>query len=187
MLQAVQNEGGRASCQDDFQTFRIMRESQFRAWNEEMLSSYLLDVVHADESGRNLLEEKYARMMQFTAPLSYEALASCLPIISDSKKEMVEEIVQVQSRWQAELHRQYPRISSRSRPVDGHEDTVGQTSFETYLRGELLTYSLPTLQSYRDHVRELDAQGLNMNRQIMDEMVRLHGYPSLDDAERRLQ
>ena len=37
----VQNKGGRAGCQDDFETFNIMRKSQFLAWNEETLKNYL--------------------------------------------------------------------------------------------------------------------------------------------------
>ena len=30
----VNNEGGRASCQDNWPTFHIMRKSQFDNWNE---------------------------------------------------------------------------------------------------------------------------------------------------------
>ena len=36
----VKNEGGRASCQDDWDTFSIMRKSQYFTWTDEMLTEY---------------------------------------------------------------------------------------------------------------------------------------------------
>ena len=59
-FQQVHNEGGRASCQDDRETFEIMRKSQFLAWTEEVLESYLQDLRDAWKEGWNLLTEKYA-------------------------------------------------------------------------------------------------------------------------------
>ena len=43
----VPNEGGRAACQDDFRTFRMMRGSQYAAWSDEMLESYMDDLMRA--------------------------------------------------------------------------------------------------------------------------------------------
>ena len=43
-FQYVQNEGGRASCQDDHETFVIMRKSQFMNWTQELLESYRQDL-----------------------------------------------------------------------------------------------------------------------------------------------
>ena len=71
MFQNVNNVGGRAACQDNFETFSVMRSSQATAWSEAALASYLEDLTDAQENGRNLLTEKYARMMEFTAPLEY--------------------------------------------------------------------------------------------------------------------
>ena len=39
----VQNEGGRANCQDDWETFSIMRVSQYLTWNVPMLEQYISD------------------------------------------------------------------------------------------------------------------------------------------------
>lgn len=64
----VHNEGGRASCQEDPKTFAIMRRSQFTAWPEALVDSYTADLEAAEEVGRNLLTEKYAWMMEDTAP-----------------------------------------------------------------------------------------------------------------------
>ena len=60
MFQLVQNQGGRASCQDDWVTFEIMRSSQFRAWDDRTRESYWQDLHDARDTGRNLLMEKYA-------------------------------------------------------------------------------------------------------------------------------
>ena len=45
MMDAVQNIDGRSSCQDDDRTFKIMRESQFRSWDDQTLERYEQDLV----------------------------------------------------------------------------------------------------------------------------------------------
>lgn len=68
MFAGVNNEGGKAACQMDLATFRIMRISQYSAWGEELLESCLADLRAAQNQGRNLMTEKYARMMKTTFP-----------------------------------------------------------------------------------------------------------------------
>ncbi|NTV77567.1 MAG: DUF4125 family protein, partial [Clostridiales bacterium] len=41
----VKNEGGRADCQNDWNTFSIMRKSQYLTWNKELLRSYIQDFI----------------------------------------------------------------------------------------------------------------------------------------------
>jgi hypothetical protein len=79
MFQVVPNVGGPAGCQQDPKTFEIMRSSQAVSWSETALESYLDDLVTAQRSGRNLLTEKYARMMESTAPAEYAAIEHLLP------------------------------------------------------------------------------------------------------------
>ena len=67
-FQKVNNEGGRASCQDDPETFFIMRRSHFAPWTEELIDCVQADMDRAHEQGRNLVMEKYAWMMASTAP-----------------------------------------------------------------------------------------------------------------------
>ena len=43
----VDNEGGRADCQDDYETFYIMRKSQYLTWNIPLLQSFLKDLKPA--------------------------------------------------------------------------------------------------------------------------------------------
>jgi hypothetical protein len=44
MFQNVTNQGGRASCQENPDTFEIMRSSQWETWPVEALESYLDDM-----------------------------------------------------------------------------------------------------------------------------------------------
>ena len=74
-FQYVQNEGGRASCQDDHETFVIMRKSQFMNWTQELLESYRQDLIEAEAAHWNLLTEKYARMMESTGIGRYSSEA----------------------------------------------------------------------------------------------------------------
>lgn len=51
MFAGVNNEGGKAACQMDLATFRIMRISQYSAWGEELLESCLADSQGCPKSG----------------------------------------------------------------------------------------------------------------------------------------
>ena len=86
----VRNQGGRASCQDDYDTFLIMRKSQYLEWNEELLQSFLTDLQNANLVGWNLIAEKYARMMESTEPEQYKVVADTLPIITEDKQKVID-------------------------------------------------------------------------------------------------
>lgn len=77
MFDKVDNQGGRAYCQNDPGTFNIMRSSQLLAWEPPMLESYLSDLTEADCLGRNLLSEKYARMRSTPSPMNMKSSKSC--------------------------------------------------------------------------------------------------------------
>lgn len=75
MFSHVSNVGGPASCQMRPDTFKIMRKSQAATWSDELLASYLEDLKTATREGRNIMTEKYARMMESTFPEEYRKLA----------------------------------------------------------------------------------------------------------------
>ncbi len=52
-----------------------------------------------------------------------------------------------------------PRVARGSRPTDHSADADYVTSFETYLRCELYTYSERTLRAYLSHAEELARRG----------------------------
>lgn len=186
-FQLARNEGGRASCQNDWETFRIMRESQFEAWSGELQESYLQDLKEAEAAGWNLVAEKYARMMESTAPEQYQELEAQLPPVSAQKRALADAIAAVQVGWMEDFAEKYPHLAGNARAVHTVQDTVSDTSAETYLRGELLTYSEQTLRLYGAFVARLAKEDGNLNTDIMERTVKKYGYASLADAEDRAE
>ena len=182
-FQKVQNEGGRADCQDDPQTFQIMRRSQFLAWSERARESYLEDLIAAKESGRNLLTEKYAYMMKFTASEDFARIEKLLPPITEEKERLAEELAQIHIEWRISFENRYPRLAGKGRPLRSEEDTVFRTSFESYLKGELYTYSEKTLKLCLEDAKMMQEKGENQSIAIMQNTVRAYGYRTLEEAE----
>ena len=89
-FQNVHHTEGRAECQDNPQEFEIMRRSQWETLPDEILESYLEDLILAKHRGENIVQDKYARMMEFSAPAEFELIKSYLPEISLEKKEIIE-------------------------------------------------------------------------------------------------
>lgn len=179
----VKNEGGRASCQDDWFTFSIMRKSQYLTWDHGMLLQYLYDFEREMERGHNLVEEKYGRMMESTAPEKYAQMRERFPEISPEKKELIERIVALQVAWMEEFAAEYPCLASNARSIHTYEDNGWDTSYETYLRGEISTYSDKMLELYGRYIAAHAAAGQNLAAEIMTHSVHMYGYESLEDAE----
>ena len=182
----VVNEGGRADCQDDWDTFSKMRKSQYLTWSIEMLESFLADMKEAAANSWNLITEKYARMEESTAPEKYAQIADKLPPRDDQTKAIVEEIVKIQVGFMEEFAEDYPKVAGTARKIHTYEDTPYETSYETYLRGELLTYSPQTLRLYGDYVVEHVRNEKNLAAEIMTNTAMLYGYKSLEDLESKL-
>ena len=182
MFQQVQNVGGRACCQDNEETFRLMRGAQFSAWNEEMLVSYRNDLIRAGETGENLLSEKYGYMMKSTYPDEYEQIQDLLPPISAEKEKLVEQILAIEIRQTKTFRDMYPNLGKCGRPLTSTED-AGGASVETYTRGELLTYSEETLKLYFAYLFKLEQSRILFPMLVMKATVRASGYFSLNEAE----
>lgn len=182
----TENRGGRADCQDDWNTFSIMRKSQYMTWSIPMLQSFIDDFERANERGWNLITEKYARMMESTAPEEYEQIKDSLPGIPADKKQIIEEIVKIQVGFMEECAEKYPKAASNARSIHTSEDSLWNTSYETYLRGELSTYSDRTLELYGRFITELCRQGKNLAVMTLSNTAVLYGYESLEDLEDRL-
>ena len=177
----VENEGGRAYCQDDWETFYLMRMSQYICWPENLIESFTQDLIDANKREWNLVAEKYARMEEFTAPEEYESIKGLLPEVSEEQKALIDEIVDAHNQWMDEFYSANPNMAERGRPLHTSVDG-GMTSAETYLRGELGTYSYRTLSIYAQWVRELKANGENLTEQIVSNEARLYGYESIKEV-----
>ena len=82
---------------------------------------------------------------------------------------------------------EYPQLSGQARIVHTAEDTAEDISFETYLRGELKTYSMETLVRYGQLVAAYAGNGKNMVEEIIARTVRLYGYSDMRQAENAVE
>ena len=78
--------------------------------------------------------------MESTDPAEYAAFADQLPALSPEFVQLREAVIAIQIPWMEEFAAQYPNLASRARVIHTAEDSPAQTSYETYLRGELSVY-----------------------------------------------
>ena len=188
MFPNVSNEGGRADCQDDRDTFDIMRKSQFSIWNRECLLSYLNDLEQARQSGRNLMTEKYGYMMADTAPNEFERIKNLLPEVTEEKERLSEELTEKQVVWMERFRKLYPDLGKRGRPLRRHDSgSALETSLETYSHGELLTYSVETLRLLKRRFEQLEQEYENPGILVMEATARQYGYRSVQEAQDHLK
>ncbi len=183
MFHSVQGIDGPAACQQDRKTFEIMRSSQLQAWNQEIAESYLDDLQKAEAAGRNLMTDKYARMMEYSSPCEFRRIAPDVPLLDAEAAAIIERLSELSVRWMEELAENYPHVGAQGRPIRNSGDSAHTPSFETYNRGELGTYSVRTLQLLEDHYLQLEADGQSAAQIILQSTVERLGYASLDDAE----
>lgn len=187
MFQAVPSIGGKASCQEDSKTFQIMRDSQLASWSEAVLESYLSDLDDAEMSDRNLLAEKYARMMQSTSPSEYARIEHMLLPINSRVFKLIDQIVTIILEWEEDLLKKYPHVLKRGRPILSTKDRFGVTSLETYLRGELATYSQRTLELYLANAMQQKTEGINGSEITLGYTTKQYGFDSLERTNEKLK
>ncbi len=176
MFQEVRGIDGPAPCQQDRTTFEIMRSSQLLSWDQATAESYRDDLQRARMAGRNLMTEKYARMMESTSPCECRGIGAILPALDEVAARLVERLSDLSVRWMESAARKYPRVSGRGRPIRAWEDDKFTTSFETYNRGELATYSVKTLQSLEAHYLAMEAAGINPAEVILEHTMQRYGF-----------
>ena len=175
----LNNIGGRADCQDNREEFIIMRKSQWETFNEETLLSYLEDL----NSKNNPLFQKYGQMMKYNSPQEYEKVKDILENPSKNKITLIEKIMSIYMEWEEEFFKKYPIFSSMGRPLYSTEDDNIETSIETYLRGELLSYSEKTLQLYLKYIIEMKEKNINLAIKNMDNLANMQGFKNSDEVE----
>jgi hypothetical protein len=160
----------KSDCQNYPESFRLHRRAQFNGWSESTLESYLKDLEKAKAEGINLMTLKYARMNQGSP--------------TEQHNPLIQKIVSMQCQWQQEMIEKYPNLMAGARPISSKEDMGGSTSFETYLRGELETYSDYTLSLlYKDITNKVE-KGINMSEEVYSYLAKELGYGSAEEADR---
>lgn len=183
MFQNVTNIGGRADCQDDWKTFLIMRLSQLKSWEDNVVDSYLKDLIEAEKAERNLVMEKYAYMMEDTDPAYFQEIRHLLPEVPERTLKMIDKIVDQFMKWEDEVEALYPHVRDNGRPAEGI-GADGTVSVRTYLRSELKTYSEHTIIVYIAQMLMYP----DKNRYLisLEHMVQAYGYKSIEEAEKAL-
>lgn len=181
----VADMGSQAECQRRPDAFVRMRRALLGTWSEELLESYLEDVSNARAAGRSLMSEKYAWMMERTDARRFADLADLLPMPSYEVCERIEHIVKFFLVWQGQANVLFPRLTAGGRPLVMEDDRTGETSFETYLRGELKVYSPRTVEIYERYVIGCWHAGENLAIANLDNIARSYGYRDAADAEAR--
>lgn len=175
----LNNIGGRADCQDNREDFIIMRKAQWLTFNEETLLSYLEDL----NSKNNPLFQKYGQMMKYNSPKEYEKIKNLLEQPSSQKLDLLEKIIEIYMKWEEEFFKAYPIFSSMGRPLYSKQDDDEDTSIETYLRGELLSYSEKTLALYLKYILEMKNKNINLAIKNMDNLASMQGFENSQDVE----
>lgn len=185
MFQTV-NGGDHVSCQENEETFRAMRTAQFSAWSAGAAASYLRDLEQAEAAGRNLLREKYIRMMASTDPEGYEAFKGELPELSAAQEALIDKLWAHLLAQTERMRQQFPALAMGGRPLRASEETDGWASIETYQTGELATYSQQTLEALLEHLLALEKDGVELARLIQENSVKGMGYRTMEEAEKAI-
>lgn len=183
----VKNEGGRAECQNNWPFFCVMRKSQYLTWTDEMLVCIKNLWLENKSKGWNMITEKYGRIMESTAPDEYKELEKNFPLKSDQTRAIVNQIAEIQVEWMKDFAEQYPKLAVQARDITSDTDAIDNASYETYLKGELLTYSDELLKMYAQFVVDLYREGKNLAKMTIENTARLQGFRSLDEAENSIR
>ncbi|APG27493.1 hypothetical protein A7E78_06340 [Syntrophotalea acetylenivorans] len=160
-------------CQEDPEGFKLHRRAQFAAWSPATLESYLDDLQQAKATGRNLLALKYARM---------DNLVPC-----ENFSVLIDAITDLAVQGQEQFIADYPGLMRGGRPLRQTENAPDLTSFETYLRGELESYSEKTLKRLNQDMLDLQKAGSNLSETIYRFLAKQWGFDSLENLEKTLR
>ena len=167
MFSSSLNFGGKASCQTNPKYFTLMRESQFLAWDYESICSYLNDLTIAKNNSYNLVSIKYAFMEESTHKEEFDKIKDRLPFLSEKRKLLQEQIIQVQMEQVDEYLKKNPDDEKVMRSIYSSSDSSSNTSYETYLRGELSSYSEKTVFLYAKNLTKLSKSKKNIVENII--------------------
>ena len=145
---AVQGMNGRAACQDDAVGFFVHRVAQYLSFPRESIMAVHDDVVAADASGRNVIREKYARMMEATDPVAFvRDWSGRLEAPSPVKRCVLDEIEDTLRRMLDIAESELPATAQHVRGSITRPKLISSIG---YYVCEIQSYSLSTLRCLRD-------------------------------------
>lgn len=186
MFKVLKNTGGIAECQNNKEEFIIMRSGQWDSLPEKVLKSYYQDLIDAENIGRNLLQEKYIKMMEFSASEEFEKVKHLLYDLTPGAQTMINQIEKIYMNWGEEFEKKFPKFSSLCRPLKKEGDLPEKASVQTYLKGELSSYSPRTILFYLDYVKECEKNGINLIYETHTKVVNSKGFKTIEEIEAAL-
>ena len=186
MFSVLKNTGGVAECQNNKPEFIIMRSGQWDNLPDKILESYKQDLIEAKKAGRNLLEEKYIIMMEYSAPSEFDGVKHLLPNISNGSLTLIKQIEKIYLDWGDEFENNFPKFSKLCRPLRSSGDIPERASVQTYLIGELSSYSTRTVLFYFDYVTQCVKEGKNLIYITHSDVVKQKGFNSIEEVEAAL-
>lgn len=112
-------------------------------FDENVLNSYLDDLKDKESKNINIVTQKYGYMMKETDYDYFKKIEHLLPNVSEKKASLVDSIMLIYMKWEEDLLSS--NIDNKNRILYKKYNTKESTSVETYMRGELLSYSEETL------------------------------------------
>ena len=143
MFTNTNNIGRRSSCQDQKGNFIASRAAYWNMFDKQVLSSYLNDLSNAKSNKINLAAQKYGYMMESTDPDYFKTIKHLLVPVSDKKLKLVDSIMLIYMKWEESLISS--SLDNKNRVLYKQYDSKYNTSVETYMKGELTSYSEETL------------------------------------------
>ena len=161
LFTSTQNVGHRSPCQDQMANFIVSRHAYWSMYSTPVLQSYLHDLEVARMKGHNLVTFKYGYMMAFTHPDEFLAIKDKLPPMSSTKISLVTAIMALYMKWELAIQAETPCYDTHHRPIQSKDNSMTHTSVETYMTGELQSYSEETLQCILAHFLQCSKNDIN--------------------------
>ncbi len=161
LFTSTQNVDHRSPCQDQMANFIVSRHAYWSMYSTPVLQSYLHDLEVARMKGHNLVTFKYGYMMESTHPDEFLAIKDKLPSISNAKLSLVTAIMALYMKWELTIQAETPGYDTHHRPIQSKDNSINHTSVETYMTGELQSYSEETLQCILAHFLQCSKNEIN--------------------------
>ena len=161
LFTSTQNVDHRSPCQDQMANFIVSRHAYWSMYSTPVLQSYLHDLEVARMKGHNLVTFKYGYMMEYTHPTEFLTIKDKLPHNSRIKLSLVATIMALYMKWELEIQENSPGYDTHHRPIQSKDNSMTHTSVETYMTGELQSYSENTLECILAHFLQCSKNKIN--------------------------
>ena len=168
MHKSLNSADGVVECQTNSPYYLIMRISQHINMSIDFLNSYLSDLTYAKDNNISLPFIKYTFMEENTDKELFNKAKHLLPIISEKRKALQENIISLQMEMLDKFIEKYSEDINYMRTFKSSTDSKYNTSYETYLRAELSSYSEKSVMLYGLNLVDKSKNNINLVEEIVN-------------------